>query len=121
MRIKAVLINRYKDIKGKILDNEETAKSKTLDKIIKDTEPYVPCNTGYLSDSVAKDVPSSSIAYHAPYASYAFEPIAPSGKPKEYDTSKHPQAQGYPIQAAYGEHGDEWNKLFLEELLRGVE
>lgn len=121
MDITSIVLSKYSDYKDKIISNIEKAKSKSLDKIIKDTEPYVPYKTGSLSNSVVKNVATSTISYTAPHASFAFEPIAPSGKPKEYNQSVHTKAQGYPIQAAYNEHSQEWAEFFAKELLEGVE
>jgi hypothetical protein len=121
MNVSSYVDSKYKELNNKIMSKREDAKQKTLKKIIKDTEEYVPYNTGELTNSVSMNVPASSISYNAPYASFAFNPEAPSGRPKNYDRSVHRKAQGYPIQASYEDNGESWAKFFAEELIRGVE
>lgn len=107
------------DIKKNIIP----AQKKTLEKIIKDTDEYVPYKTGELASNVKSSVKSNvgEIKYLAPYVSYAFEPIAPSGVPKQYTKTVHTKAQGHPLDKSAEEHESEWLEYFKEALLHGIE
>ena len=106
-----------------IKKNIKPAQLKTLEKIIKDTDEYVPYKTGELANNVEASVESDvgKINYLVPYASYAFYPIAPSGVPKQYTKTVHTKAQGYPLDKSAEEHEEEWLKYFKEVLLNGIE
>lgn len=106
---------------NKIKDNEPLAREKVLNRIIKDTDEYVPYKTGKLAESAEARPVSSEIVYKEGYASFAFDPVSRSGKPKEYSVERNQKAQGYPIQAAEKEHDKEWAELYAKELLNGVE
>ena len=121
----STVLSYYRGLKTRIRKNKTRAKRATLDKIYKDTEPYVPYKTGALNSTGRINYPKSTITWgsdeKAPYASYAFEPIAPSGKPKTYNRSVHPKAQGNPFQAAQADNETAWAEYYAKELLRDVE
>lgn len=104
----------------RILKAQIKARDTVLDEVIKDTDEYVPYYSGKLSKSVHKLPKAKGIIYTAPYAKYAFEPVAPSGKRKEYNKSKHPKAQGYPLKKSKEVNLEKWKKLYLEEILKNV-
>lgn len=97
--------------------SRDEAKAATLDTIVKDVDPFVPYKTGALCKSVYKDVPTSTIGYSAPYASYAFNPISASGKPKRYTKTVHPLARGNPIDHAEKLYRFKWADVFRKEML----
>lgn len=105
----------------KVRENDKEAKEKVLKQIVKDTDEYVPYKTGKLSSNVEVKPISSEIVYKEEYASFAFEPVSRSGKPKKYSVERHSNAQGYPLQAAEKENSDKWAELYAKELLNGVE
>lgn len=119
-QISLFLENFVGNLVKKVNSNLESAKKATLERIVKDTEPYVPYKTGNLNDNVTVNTSASSFTYEAEYASYAFDPISPSGKPKQYTKEVHPQAQGYPFEKAVNEHDVDWVETFREELMRDV-
>jgi len=119
--ISIFLDNLTSDITRKVKANETKAKQKVLEQIVKDTDEFVPYKTGTLAKNVTVSPEKSSITYEEEYASFAFDPIAPSGVPKQYTKDTHPNAQGYPFEAAADQHGMEWARLFREELMNGIE
>lgn len=112
--------NLVKQISSRIERNLPEAKRKTLERIAKDTDEFIPYKTGRLSKSVEIKPADSSILYSSEYASFAFNPVAPSGVPKQYTKTVHQNAQGYPLQASYSVHDAEWAEYFREELMKGV-
>ncbi len=119
--ISIFLDNLIEDITQKVKANEERAKQKVLEQIVKDTDEFVPYKTGSLAKNVTVNPEKSSITYEEEYASFAFDPIAPSGVPKQYTKDVHPNAQGYPFEVSADKHGMEWAQLFREELMNGIE
>ena len=95
------------------------AKNAVLHQMLEDTEPYIPCKSGALTENGGVDLENDAIVYDLPYAGFAFNPTY-RGKPKVYDTSRHPLAQGNPYQASTQEFKDEWVRLFKEKLVEGI-
>lgn len=121
MNVTKTVFKAYTDLKDKIDRNKPRARSLTLDKIIKDTDPYVPYKTGELARSTTKSADNTAVLYTAPHASFAFDPNTPSGVPKQYNKTVHEKAQGNPLEAARKDHETEWAEFYREELLKGVE
>lgn len=121
MDLRAPLNKLYESFKAQIEANQAQAQFATMTKMLDDIEPYVPYLTGELNDSLTFNLTDSTISLEADYASYAVNPIAPSGVPKEYTTTYHEEARGYPIQYAAELYEEEWAEFYKEELLRGVE
>ena len=96
--------------------NREKATEKTVEFIAKESEPYLPFKTGALSNSVKPS--TSSIDVTVDYAEYALNPISSSGKPKVYDTSVHPKAQGNPFEALAEEKEEQIAEFYVEELFK---
>ena len=107
-----------KDLDKSLKKGIRRAKRVTIRKMISDTDPYVPYDTGELSASARPFRNNSGIAYESPHASYAFDAIAPSGRPKVYNTSVHEKATAAPFEVAFDEHIKEWVETFKEELLK---
>ncbi len=120
-QISLFLENFVKDIKKKVASNLDGARRKTIERIVKDTDEFVPYKTGSLASNVSISPESNSFTYEEDYASFAFEPIAPSGLPKQYTKTVHTKAQGYPFEKSVSEHDVEWVELFREELMKDVE
>lgn len=95
------------------------AQSAVLHQMLEDTEPYIPYKTGRLTENGGVDVENQQIVYDLPYAKFAFNPLY-RGRPKVYDTSKHPLATGNPYQESSKEFKDEWVKLFKQKLVEGI-
>lgn len=120
----SIVLSYYRGLKTKIRKNKVRAKRSTLDKIYKDTEPYIPYKTGALDRTGRISYSNSTITWGdvtAPYASFAFDPVAPSGKPKVYNRSKHLKAQGNPFQASKEANEVAWAEFYAKELLKDVE
>lgn len=98
--------------------NMESARKAVMTQIAKDTDEYIPYKTGRLSKNI--ELTESTLAYTEDYASYAFNPISPSGVPKQYSKKVHEKAQGYPLQKSYNENDEKWAELFRKELLKDV-
>jgi hypothetical protein len=110
-------LNKYiEQLKVDIDDSTEEARKKLLDKVIEDTDEFVPYKTGKLSKNVVANTTTNEVIYQEEYASYAFNPIAPSGVPKQYNHEVHPNAQGYPMQKSIAEHEEDWLELFRKEV-----
>lgn len=97
----------------------EHAKQAVFEQMQKDTEPYVPYKTGNLNQSAYIEPSNNIIGWRADYASFAFNPIAPSGAYKNYTKTVHEEARGFPFGYAYGEKVKEWGDLFVKEVLSG--
>lgn len=95
------------------------AKNAVLHQMLEDTEPYIPYKTGRLTENGGVDLENDQIVYDLPYAAFAFNPTY-RGRPKVYDTSKHPLAQGNPYQASTEYNKEEWIRLFKEKLVEGI-
>lgn len=106
---------------GQIKSNESSARKKTLEKIVKDTDDYVPYKTGKLSSNVSIDEYTSTIEYKEPYASFAFNDVSPSGLPKEYNKSIHTKAGGYPLKRSFEDNEVKWAEYYAKELMKDVE
>lgn len=119
-RVSSLIESFIGNVANTIKDNLESAKKATLERMVKDTEPYVPYKTGNLNANVSINTTASSITYEAEYATYAFNPATSSGKPKQYTKETHPQAQGFPFEKAVMEHEDDWVETFREELMKDV-
>ena len=109
-----------KEVEADVLSRSTSAKSAVLSKMIEDTDRYVPYDTGALSKSVSKSPNLDGFDYSVPYASFAFNPVAPSGKPKCYNTDTHYNAQGNPWEAAFDENSEKYEDLFVNKLLEGM-
>lgn len=93
------------------------AKERTLQRMIDDTDEYVPYSTGKTSKSVTKLPNNSGFKYTTTYAEFAFDPVAPSGNKKVYNTSVHSKAQGYPIEASRNANMNKWRAYYVKELV----
>ena len=120
-QINLFLENFIKDIDEKIKANLDKAKKVTLERIVKDTDEFVPYKSGNLASNVTTNHSASSFTYEEDYASYAFNPISPKGVPKQYTHTVHKNAQGYPFGKSASEHEVEWIELFRKELMQNVE
>lgn len=109
-----------KEVESTVLSHASSAKSAVLSQMIEDTDRYVPYDTGELAKSVSKSPNLDGFDYSAPYASFAFDPIAPSGKPKVYNTDNHYDAQGNPWEASFDENMDKYEDMFTNKLLEGL-
>lgn len=109
------------EIKKKIESNYDTAVENTLNKIAKDTDPYVPYSTGKLANSVVTNKVNKTINYPVEYASFAFSDETASGFPKQYNKKIHKLATSNPIDVAENNHSNDWVEYFKEELLKDVE
>lgn len=109
-----------KEVELNVLSKSSSAKSSVLSQMIEDTDRYVPYDTGELAKSVSKSPNLDGFDYSVPYASFAFDPIAPSGKPKIYNTTSHYDAQGNPWEPAFEENKDKYEDLFVDKLLEGI-
>ena len=112
VRIKGIERVR-RDLEPKIFRNRakrasDIAVSRLIEVGIKDTDPYVPYDTGKTSGSVKRLPNSEGWEYTTDYAKFAFDPIAPSGKKKVYKTDVHEKAQGNPIQASFRDNKEKW-------------
>lgn len=120
MNINAKIDVLVKEVESDILSNSESAKSSVLSQMIEDTDRYVPYDTGELAKSVSKSPNLDGFDYSVPYASFAFDPISPSGKPKSYNTDNHYDAQGNPWEPAFDENKDKYEDMFVDKLLKGL-
>lgn len=120
-QINIFLENFIEGIDEKIKANLDKAKQVTLERIVKDTDEFVPYKSGNLSSNVTVNPSASSFTYEEDYASYAFNPVSSKGKPKQYTHTVHKNAQGYPFEKSASEHGVEWVELFRKELMKDVE
>lgn len=118
--ISTVFGNILKEINVDLKEADSKARDVVIERMIKDTDEFVPYLTGETSRSVSKLPANGGFQYNTPYASYAFEPVAPSGVRKKYTTDVHPKAQGYPFEAAQEEHLDEWLDLYAKEVLKNL-
>lgn len=105
------LIRGYESVLEKA---DIVAKEAVVQRMIKDTDEYVPYVNGRLANSVSVLPKGSGYTYTAEYASYAFNPKTELGKDKKYTKLVHPKAQGLPYKAAEKEHYDEWVELYKE-------
>lgn len=109
-----------KEVETNVLSHSASAKSSVISQMIEDTDRYVPYDTGALSESVSKSPNLDGFDYSVPYASFAFDPIAPSGKPKSYNTDSHYDAQGNPWEPAFEDNKEKYEDLFVDKLLEGI-
>lgn len=87
-----------------------------------DTKQYVPWKTGALAKSTRYHFHSMEdfqVSYGNGYGKYAINPIAPSGKKKQYTHTVHPLASGYPLATAASKHGSEWIHVY-DDTFRGL-
>lgn len=127
MANKNVTISPSLDISGLVIEevqktidkNKEQAYRNLVDNIKKDTEQFIPYKHGNLSKNV-QDTPNGYM-YAESYASYAFNPIAASGKPKNYTKDVHMHAQGNPVDASEREYDKKWAEQCAKDLLQGLE
>lgn len=127
MANKVVTISPNLDISGLVLEevqktidkNKEQAYRNLVNNIKNDTDPYVPYKHGNLAKNV-QDTPKGYM-YTEDYASYAFNPTAPSGKPKNYTKDVHIQAQGNPVDVSEREFAKKWADQYAKDLLQGLE
>lgn len=127
MANKVVTISPNLDISGLIVEevqktidkNKEQAYRNLVSNIKKDTDQFVP----YKHGNLAKNVPDTpkGYMYAESYASYAFNPVAPSGKPKNYTKDVHIQAQGNPVDVSEREYAKKWADQYAKDLLQGLE
>lgn len=89
-------------------------------RIFEDTDPYVPYKTGFLSENLQWKIEGArvEVEYVASYAPYAFNPIAPSGKEKNYTKTVHPEARGEPLAYSFSVNEDKWAEYFVEEVFK---
>lgn len=73
--------------------------------VMKDTEPFVPMNTGTLARSVSRGtiVGSGLIVYDTIYARRLYY-----GLGYNFKQDKHPQAQAQWFEGAKASHGEKW-------------
>lgn len=127
MANKVVTISPNLDISGLVLEevqktidkNKEQAYRNLVNNIKNDTDPYVPYKHGNLAKNV-QDTPKGYM-YAEDYASYAFNPTTPSGKPKNYTKDVHIQAQGNPVDVSERELAKKWADQYAKDLLQGLE
>lgn len=94
------------------------AKGTVIKQMIVDTDPLVPFKTGKLAHNV-KPLPGNiGYVYSQPYASFAFDPIAPSGSYKNYTKTVHPEAMGNSAYMNAERNGDKYAKLYADEVVR---
>lgn len=79
--------------------------------VLKDTTPFVPYNTGKLSNS-GSVLESGGIEYTASYASGVYD--LPSGT--NFNTSVHSQATGEWLRVSIDKNIDSWVKRFAREV-----
>lgn len=115
--IRSTLLRRYAHMQKKFLDVQEEAQRVVLNRVVHDTDKYVPYFFGELAASVKVNVDASGIAYTAPYASYANNPVAPSGKIKNYYIGVHPLATGNWMEVSTEANSDDWTELFARTLV----
>lgn len=106
------------DIKSKIDTNKPKAYTHLVDTVIKDTDQFVPYKNGSLSKNIEKN--PTGYSYNTNYASYAFNPIAPSGVPKNYTKTTHIQAQGNPVDVSEREYAKKWADQYANDILQGL-
>lgn len=106
------------EIQKTIDKNKEQAYRNLVNNIKKDTEQFVPYKTGNLAKNV-QDTPKGYM-YAENYASYALNPIAPSGKPKNYTKNVHMQAQGNTVDVSEREFAKKWADQYAKDLLQGL-
>lgn len=99
---------------------DREARSVVLDRMISDTDPFVPYDTGETAESVTPLPKLDGFKYNTPYSSYAFDPITKGGKKKVYSKRYHPKAQGHPFKASSFKYSGEWSKLYAKELFKYV-
>lgn len=87
-----------------------------LNRILDDTLPLVPWRTGALAETGTILYSQNSIRFTSEYAPYAFEPIAPSGKRKEYYTMINSDAGGMPLERASDLYKREWADFYVEKV-----
>lgn len=105
-----------KDIADNIRKNDGRIKREVLRKILKDTIPYMPYDTGNLSDSLVVNASLDAIVVEdVPYAGYVLD-----GKEKNFNKLVHPLASSTPLEDAYDAHKDEWMNYLIEEVLKYV-
>lgn len=120
-QINLFLENFIEDIDNKIKANLDKAKKATLERIVKDTDEFVPYKSGNLASNVSINPSNSTITYEEDYASYAFNPVSPKGVPKQYTHTVHKNAQDYPFEKSASEHDVEYAEVFRKELMQNVE
>jgi hypothetical protein len=108
-------------LNNRIEQNIDSAKKAVLSEIKNDVDEYVPYRIGALASNVSMKPTESTITYTEDYASYAFNPISSSGKPKQYSQEVHSKAQGNPFEAASEQNDKEWADLFAKELMKRVD
>lgn len=103
------------DVKKIIDKNKEQAYRNLVNNIKKDTDKFVP----YKHGNLAKNVPDTpkGYMYAESYASYAFNPIAPSVQ-KNYTKDVHIQAQGNPVDVSEREYAKKWADQYAKDLTR---
>jgi hypothetical protein len=102
--------------------SHEVATRAMFDRMKTDTKQYVPWKTGALAKSTRYHYHSTEdfqVSYGAGYGKYAVNPIAPSGKRKQYTHTVHPLASGYPLETATEIHKNEWLHVY-DDTFRGL-
>lgn len=107
------------EVQKTIDKNKEQAYRNLVDNVKKDTDQFVPYKHGNLAKNV-QDTPKGYM-YAENYASYAFNPIAPSGTPKNYTKDVHIQAQGNPVNVSGRKFVKKWTDQYAKDLLQGLE
>lgn len=107
----AVEINFDTDVlKKRISETAEGAAMQTLEGMLKDIDPYVPYDTGELSDSAIIDESSLSIVWGAEYADYVYD----MPKTNNFNTSVHANATSHWVDEAMNSYREKWIEEFKD-------
>lgn len=107
----AVEVNFETDVlKKKVSETLEGAVVVTLEQMKEDIEPYVPYDTGELSDSAIVDESSLSVVWEAEHAEYVYD----MPESNNFNKTVHPKATSHWIEEAMSSYKDKWIK-FLQD------
>lgn len=103
------------DVLGKRLESDlESAAIKTLHVIEEDIEPFVPYNTGELSESAVIDESSLSLVWEAEYADYVYN----MPKSSNFNKEVHSKATSGWVDEALKVYKDKWVDDFKRNFSR---
>lgn len=103
--MRSVDFNLNLDLIGRQIESDlEGAAVQTLHVVLKDTEPYVPYNTGELSDSEVIDEDSLSIVWDAEHAEYVYD----MPKSTDFNRTTHDKATSKWVDEALASYKNKW-------------
>lgn len=100
-------------INDTVSERTNNASNKMLNSIRRDTEPLVPYNTGYLSDSATIDYDNNTISYNTDYAGDVY-----NSNKANFTKVYHPQATSHWIEESISLNKPKWLAEYKRNLLK---